>query len=306
MTTAAQPLVTIITPTYNTGSYLEETITSVLQQTYSNIEYFVIDDGSTDNTSDILGHYQGRLFAIAQENRGEPRSVNRGFSLATGDYVIVVNADDPVKPSLVAESVAFMEQHPDVLVGYPGWDMIDSRGKVLLTQPMYDYDYDIMLRWHYCVAGPGAIMRRAVLALEQGRDESFRYTGDYEFWLRVGLHGNFALIPANLATWRYHKESTTVAVRSRGIAEEHVRLIQKLYSRKDLPRQVRSGKAEAMSSALLVAGSILLESDPAEALRYIRRSVYRYPFAPERYPTGLARPRHLLLQSFLSVLGVKS
>lgn len=299
LTSPGQPLVSIITATYNTAPYLRETITSVLAQTYPNIEYIVLDDGSTDNTPAVLSEFRTRVQLHQHANMGEQRTVNKGFQLATGDYLIVVSADDPVKPLLVETLVAYMEAHPDVLVAYPGWEMIDSAGKVMALQPMYEYDYNILLRWHYCLAGPGSMLRRRALELEGGRDVDFRYTADYELWMRLGLHGPFAYVNQTLATWRYHANSTTVAVRDRRMAEEHFHLIEKLYRRKDLPQAVLAAKPEAMSTAYLVAASILMESDPSLAYDYLRQSFRYCPLAPRRYPSGLARPLRLLLKSFM-------
>src|SRR5258705_13925027 len=107
------PLVSVVTPTYNRAPFLVETIESVLAQTYSNIEYIVVDDGSTDNTPEILESYANNLVWVAQSNAGETPTVNRAWSMTHGEYIMNVNSDDPIPPHLVETLVAYMQEHPE-------------------------------------------------------------------------------------------------------------------------------------------------------------------------------------------------
>ncbi len=289
------PLVSFITATYNAGHYLRETIESVLAQTYPRIEYIVLDDGSTDDTPNLLRQYDGRLRWESHPNMGESRTVNKGFGLAQGDYIIVVSADDPVKPNLAEVGVQWMEQHPQALVGYPDWEMIDPQNRVLETRRVPDYDYDILLRMHFCLPGPGSLIRRRALELEQGRDPHYRYIADYEFWLRVGLHGPFVHIPQILATWRSHPNSTTISSRNQQMAAEHIRCIEALYQRTDLSPEALAAKAETLSTAYYVAAQILMPDQFEAARPYLLQSLRHMPLAPHAYPTGLMRSRRYLL-----------
>ncbi len=295
------PLVSFITATYNTASYLRETIDSILAQTYPNIEYIVLDDGSTDNTVEILKSYGSRIRWDSHPNMGETRSVNKGLGLAKGDYIIVVSADDPVKPNLAEVGVEWMEKHPEALIGYPDWETIDSAGNVLKTHKLLDYDYDIMTRMHYCLPNAGTIIRRHAVELETGRDSTFRYVGDYEFFLRIGLHGPFVHIPQTLATWRTHSGSTSVNSKNEAMAQENVRAIKQLFERPDMPEAVKKARAEALSSAYYVGGLILIP-DFAAARPYFLQSIKHYPFAPHAYPTGLMRSRKYLLCALMPFL----
>jgi glycosyltransferase involved in cell wall biosynthesis len=201
-----QPLVSIITPTYNRAGYLAETIDSVLGQDHPRIEYIVLDDGSTDGTPDVLARYGSCIRWETHPNMGETRTVNRGFALARGDIVAVVNSDDPLLPEAVSEAVAFLEAHPDILVAYPDWNLIDQDSKVIEHIQVREYDYLYVVKRHRCIVGPGAFVRRRAIELAGLRDPSFKYVADFDFWLRVGLHGPFARIPRTLATFRVHPE----------------------------------------------------------------------------------------------------
>src|SRR4030042_2179717 len=150
---------------------------------------------------------------------GETRTVNKGWSIAKGEIVAVVNSDDPLLSGAVSTAVAFMQAHPDILVAYPDWDLIGPDSKVVRHMEVREYDYLYMIRRHYCTPGPGAFIRRKEFELTEMRDPEFKYVGDFEYWLRLGLYGKFARIPNTLATWRMHSDAATLS--AKGIALAH-------------------------------------------------------------------------------------
>jgi glycosyltransferase involved in cell wall biosynthesis len=250
------PLVSVITPAYNRASFLDETILSVLNQDYAGIEYIVLDDGSTDDTLNVIKNYEGKIRWETHENMGETLTVNKGFSMANGEIIGVVNSDDPLLPGAISAIVACMMAEPELLVVYPDWNMIDENGKTIRHIMTFDYSYIDMLRWHHCMPGPGTFFRRVVVDRLQGRDPQFRYVGDFDFWLRAGLIGPFARIPYTLATFRFHSDSASVSQTGDLMAEEHIRLVDKIYSLPDLPPEVLRVKKEAYSSAYYIAGCV--------------------------------------------------
>lgn len=272
------PLVSVITPTYNRASYLPETIESVLSQDYPNFEYIVLDDGSQDNTIEVLKQYDNRIIWESHPNMGETRTVNKGFSMAKGEFFVVVNSDDPILPGLLTKTVAMMQAQPELLVVYPDWITIDQDSNEIERLPTPDYDYLTMLRTHYCNPGGGAVIRRRAYELEGGRDPQFTYVGDYDYWLRVGLHGPFARLPEYLATFRVHPDSATQSAKGEKMGKEHVTMLKALFRRKDLPPEVRAIKAEAMSIGYLVAANIIFDSGaPEKARGYLLRSMLARP-----------------------------
>ena len=272
----ALPLVSIITPAYNRASFLHDTIQSVLKQDYPQIEYIVLDDGSTDGTRQVLARYSWRLIWETHANMGEARTVNKGWSMAHGEIVAVVNSDDPLLPGAVSEAVAFMQAHPDVLVAYPDWNMIGPDSKVIRHMQVLEYDYLYMLKRHYPMPGPGAFIRRKAFDLTGMRDPEFKYVADFEYWLRLGSYGKFARMPKTLATWRTHPDAATLSHRGLDMAHEHIRLIEKFYSNPELPAEVRSVRAEAYSWAYLTA-AITCRSARREALKFLLRSMLYHP-----------------------------
>jgi glycosyltransferase involved in cell wall biosynthesis len=256
---------------------LEETIQSILEQDYPNIEYIVLDDGSTDNTKEVLGKYTGRIIWQTHPNMGETLTVNKGFSMAKGEIVAVVNSDDPLLPGAVSIAVAFMQAHPDILVAYPDWNYIGPDSKITGHIEVPEGDYLFMVRRHHCSVGPGAFIRRKAFDLTGMRDPEFKYVADFEYWLRLGLYGEFARIPKTLATFRMHPDSASVSHQGAAMATEHIRLMEKFYSRPDLPAEVRKVRAVAYSSANWIAGVTAGSARDVACKHFIKAILYHPP-----------------------------
>lgn len=225
------PLVTIITPAYNCEKFIEQTMDSVLENGYEHIKYIVIDDKSTDNTLDILAGYEygiedRRLFVVSwKQNYGEQFTVNAGFDYVKkmrGKYFMIVNADDPLLPSAVSKMVEFMEAHPDILCAYPDWESINKDGSHRAYITSREYDFNYMINHHTCLPSVGSMFRSSVLKTIK-RDESYRWLGDFDFWLKVGFAGPMARVPETLATWR-HREGQASKDKSDKRAQEHIRI----------------------------------------------------------------------------------
>lgn len=293
------PLVSIVTPVYNAAPYLEATIASVLEQHYPRVEYIVLDDGSTDETPEVIASYSNRLLHVRHDNMGEARTVNRGFELTHGEIIGVVSADDPLLPGIVTAMVQRFAADPSVLVVYPDWEMIDDEGCVMQHIATYDYSYRNMVRWHHCVPGPGTFFRRSVVARLGGRDPSFRYVADYDFWLHAGLLGPFARLPRTLARYRHHAGSASVGQLGPSMASEHIRMMDKLFARQDLPHAIRRVRREAYSSAHWVAGVVVGDENQTARRYHYRRAVL---LAPHKY-LGEYRKSRLLPTIVPTLLG---
>ena len=175
--------------------------------------------------------------------------------MAEGDIIAVVCSDDPLLPGAVSKAVQLLLQKPDVVVVYPDWQMIDANGSVVDSIVTYDFVSTAdMIRRHHCLPGPATFFRRQVLESLGGRNEELQYVADLDFWFRAGLLGRFERIPETLATWRIHSDSGTVCHQGELMAEEHVRVLDSLYTRRDLPAAITDVQREAYSSAYYMAG----------------------------------------------------
>jgi len=254
-----QPLVSIITPAFNRADYLRETIESVLQQDYPHVEYVVLDDGLTDNTCELLKEYDGKIYWESHANMGEIRTVNKAYGMVRGDYIAVINSDDPLLPGAITAIVETFIRNPDALVVYPDWQYIDGDGKPMMDVQTPEYDYLEMLGTHKCMPGPGTFVSRNALNLAGVRDPQVKYISDFDLWLRMGLLGPFKRLPKVLATYRVHKTSLSSTEQGQRMSAEDIEMLDRLYRRKDLPDEVMATRNKAYSwghyHACQVAGS---------------------------------------------------
>jgi len=289
------PLVTVITPTYNRERLLGETIESVLGQSYPRLEYIVVDDGSTDGTSELVERYGDRIRYVRHENVGETRTVNRGLELARGSIIGVVNSDDPLLPGAVSAAVERLQADERLVAVYPDWQMIDEGSRPIREMRTFDFRLVDMVRWQVCIPGPGSFFRAEVARRIGGRDAAFRFVADFDFWLRAALVGDLARIPRELATFRVHGDSATVRHVGTDRAKEHLALVRKLYACPGLPRELRDVRLEAVSSAYYHAAYVLGEEGGWRRRMYV---VLALVLAPRKY-RGEYRER---LRAMLPVL----
>jgi len=201
------PLVSLVTPTYNQAEFLAHTINSVLSQTYPNIEYLVIDDGSTDETPQIIEAYAGRLKYIKQSNIGQAATLNRGWNIASGSLLGYLSSDDCLKPTAITELVNALQVNSDAVVAYVDFELIDGSSNSFRHIEAEEYDSKRLIVDLICQPGPGALFRKQIFEELGGWDESLRQVPDFEFWLRASRLGRFVRVPKNLALYRVHEES---------------------------------------------------------------------------------------------------
>ena len=267
-----KPLVTIITPVYNCAKFVNESINSVLLQDYKGIRYHVIDDGSTDKPQYIKGSY---VLHRHERNLGEQYTVNQGLAMVTGEYVMIVNADDPLLSGAVSHLVGFMEANPNVLCGYPDYNVIGEDSKVRWRVTSREYDFTWMVQHHTWLPSVGSIFRSDVIKLIGYRDTSFRWLADADYWLRVGLAGRMAHIPLTLACWR-KRNGQASSNRDQLRAREHIRVMQKFYSTPKLPSELIKVKPEAICWSYLVAAAVT--SSNLDIINYAIKAVWHYPW----------------------------
>lgn len=134
------PLISIITPSYNQGRYIEETILSVLNQDYPRVEYLVMDGDSTDNTREILAKYGTRLTWSSERDGGQADAINTGFRAATGDIFGWINSDDTYLPGALSKIVRYFQTHPDIDLVYGEGHLVDADGVILDRYPTEPFD----------------------------------------------------------------------------------------------------------------------------------------------------------------------
>lgn len=248
---------TIITPVYNGDRWVRETIESVLLNCEElSYEYIVVDDGSTDQTPFILSNFGDKLKVLQQVNQGEAKAVNYGLSMAQGEYVIIVSADDPVRtPNLFINAKQLLDGDKSLVCVYPDWSVIDCNSRVIRNVEVSEYSEKVLIGEFNCIVGPGGVFRRSVALEIGGRNPRYNFTSDYDFWLRLSRYGAFKRIPGFFAYWREHPDSTSIALRGLEMAYERIEVMENfLETNNGIPKYLgRMAKAHAyMGGALLV------------------------------------------------------
>ncbi len=198
----------IVTPSYNQGKYIEATLRSVLDQGDPDLEYIVMDGGSTDGTLAIVERYADRITYRSEPDRGQAHAVNKGLALATGDVLGWLNSDDVYLPGALATARRVFEARPEVDVLYGDVVIIGPEGEPLLYRPEIGFDYAILLYGPNPIAQPAAFWRRRAMEAVGPLDESLHQAMDWEWWLRMARAGlRFWHEPAYLAGFRWHSEA---------------------------------------------------------------------------------------------------
>ena len=210
------PTVSIVTPSFNQGQFLEETIQSVLSQDYDGLEYFVIDGGSTDNSVDIIKKHEDRLtYWVSEPDRGQSHAINKGFGRASGEILAWLCSDDTYYPGTLNTVGRFFRQHPEVDVIYGDATAIDENSHVFAATRSLGFSLLGLLSRGTTIPQPASFFRRSILDQVGSIDEAIDYCMDYEFYVRVAIAGfKFERIPQTLATYRYHAASKTVSGKS--------------------------------------------------------------------------------------------
>jgi glycosyltransferase involved in cell wall biosynthesis len=273
------PLVSVVTSTYKQAKYLRKTIDSVLTQDYSNIEYLVINDGSPDGTEDILKAYGNQFYWETQPNQGEPSTLNKAIRMAKGNLIAKLSSDDYLYPNAISVLVEQFLQHPELVVVYSDFDIVDEEGRLVTEVQKPDYNFVGMIRNHLCLPGPGALFRKEIFEKLNGFDTQFKILFDMHFWWRAGLIGPFARVPKSLSAFRQHTLSQS-STGGEKMAEETIRCVENFYSLPNLPKTIIKAKAEAFSNAYFSAGTqyFLRNKDLSIHKTYLRKSFMMAPY----------------------------
>lgn len=181
------PIVSIVTPSYNSMPYLEENIKSVLSQNYPKLEHIIIDGASNDGSLEILKSFP-HLIWISEKDRGQSHAINKGFKMVKGDIIGWLNSDDTYEPNAINTIVTFLGDHPSIDVIYGNIFVIDASGKKIGVSNSLQFDLRLLLSQNF-IKQPSVFMRRKVIERLGGLDENLHYVMDREFWLRAGVEG---------------------------------------------------------------------------------------------------------------------
>ncbi len=216
---APSPRVSVLMPVYNVARYLPEAVESILDQTFGDFEFVIVDDGSTDDSLAILKRYaeqDARIYLIEQENTGATVALSRGLRKCSGFYLARMDADDIAFPERLAKQVTFLDANPDVLACGTGVASIDPLGVPLRVSPeiycAHDEIFRSLMRGNgQAMMHPTLMARQSALETVGGYDDQYRTAQDLDLFLRLGEVGTLANLPEVLLKYRHHLSSANYA-----------------------------------------------------------------------------------------------
>jgi len=290
------PLVSIVTPSYNQAQFLEATLRSVLNQDYPNIEYLVVDGASSDSSVDIIRNYADKLtWWVSEKDSGQSEAINKGFQRARGEFVGWLNSDDVYLPGAISSAVASFQKNPQAGVVYGDALAIDAQGNRFNLMRARQYSLTDLISFKI-ICQPAAFMRRSILEQVNFLNPHYHLLMDGLLWIEMARLSPFIYVHQTWAAARYHEAAKN---RTRGAAygREARVLLEDLTSRPEFApiisrdqRRIRAGIDRFDAFYLTDAGEF------KQALRTYAHSFRQHP------PTALADWKHILL-AFLSLLG---
>ncbi|MGG1664101.1 glycosyltransferase family 2 protein [Brevibacillus sp. NRS-1366] len=211
MNNQSLPLVSVITPSFNQGRFIKETIESVRNQDYPNVEHIIVDGGSTDATVSILqlySHMGDRFRFVSEKDRGQSHAINKGLTMARGEIIGWLNSDDTYQPGAIRKAVQALQTRPDCGMAHGKCYVINEHSQVQTALHVTPADYNNL--YHGCViCQPAAFIRKNVFQEMDGVDETLHFCMDYDLWIRIAKNHTIAYVNDFLANARVYSTTKT-------------------------------------------------------------------------------------------------
>jgi glycosyltransferase involved in cell wall biosynthesis len=264
------PKISIITPSYNQGEYLEQTIKSVLDQNYPNLEFFILDGGSTDNSVEVIRKYENQLtFWRSHKDAGQSAAIMEGFDRATGEIIAWLNSDDWYEPGTLHKIARVFEESKDKVFVYGDYYVVREDGTKVLKRKV-SCDFNVMAYAYLMIPQPSAFWRKSAYDAVGGLDPNLRYVMDYDLFLKLAKFypaGRFVHLKEPLSSFRLHQASKSVGSMKGFVPENKMVVARLLPPRKRwhmrLLRYVYLLKLESMY--LFQRGYLPLRKDHSKA-----------------------------------------
>jgi hypothetical protein len=227
MASTRGPLVTVVTPSYNQGRFIRQAIESVLTQDYPNLQYLVMDGGSSDETITVLREYSGRLEWVSKPDRGQASAINAGWRRGRGEILAWLNSDDTYLPGAIGAAVAHLSRCPGDGAVYGEGYHADETGRVIGRYPTEPFDLDRLSETCF-ICQPTVFVRRSVVEQVGYLDEALQFCMDYDLWIRIGRDSRFGHLAGYVAATRLHGDTKTLG-RRREVYAEVLPMIQRHY-----------------------------------------------------------------------------
>jgi glycosyltransferase involved in cell wall biosynthesis len=297
---SAWPRVSVITPSYNQGQFIEETIRSVLLQGYPDLEYIVIDGGSTDETLEIIRRYEPWLtYWVSEPDHGQTDAINKGWRRATGNILCYINADDCYLNCAIAMAAHEFCATSNIGMVYGSAIIVDEVGNQLRTWEARPFDVKTMLTWGNIVPQPAAFFSSRALEKVGYLHEDWHLIMDYEFCIRVGAQFPTVCVPRTLAKFRNHPQSKS-RLRFEETAHELIRFVTSFSLDKIVPGDWQTIRRTVMSRIhyeLALGYAALGRQEGSKALQQLLVSLCFDPLFALRHPVLTA---HIIKRALIA------
>ncbi|HSQ39034.1 MAG TPA: glycosyltransferase family 2 protein [Anaerolineales bacterium] len=277
------PLVSVVTPSLNQGKFIAAAIQSVLSQDYSNLEYIVMDGGSTDETLSILAAYGARVRWVSEKDDGQAQAINKGWRRARGDILTWLNADEILSPGAVRRAVLALEADGGLAGVYGDCVYVNEAGDVLGDYPSRAFDYGRLVELaEDFIPQPGTFLRRGWVERVGGLDESLHFVMDYDLWLRLGMVARLEYLPVEMARARLHGGAKTAASAPR-FGDELASVFLRLVEHPDFPADLSARRKIILANAYIHAASYCFwGGETRRARQYLFRAWQQKPYLRNR------------------------
>jgi glycosyltransferase involved in cell wall biosynthesis len=204
--------ISIVIPSFNQGIFLEETIDSILNQDYSNLEIILIDGGSTDNTINIIEKHEKYFkYWVSEKDSGQSNAINKGLKFASGEIFAWQNSDDKYLPGTFQHIDEIMTRDDKIDLVFGGWSFIDENGRVISSRKLNNYSLRKLHAGRKVPPQPAVFFRRSAILKWGGINESLHQTMDYDLYLKIANMNNLFITSRVLGEFRIHQNSKTVS-----------------------------------------------------------------------------------------------